>query len=263
MNWIISFLKSSIGKKLLMALTGLFLCTFLLIHLIGNLQLFKYDGGLAFNTYAVFMTTNPLIKFTSYGLYATILFHAFWGLYLVFENKKARPVQYASYNGKANSKWTSRWMGVLGTIILAFIIFHMWGFWAQYKFGETPYTRYEKPIDSDKVEYSKFSEKEYGKTPSFKKVEFTSGGVEVTIIKDLYKVVADAFKNVWIVLLYILSMVALSFHLVHGFSSAFQSLGINNSKYNGLIKFVGFGLFGVVIPILFAAMPIYFLLFQK
>ncbi len=84
MNWIISFLKSSIGKKLLMALTGLFLCTFLLIHLIGNLQLYKHDGGLAFNTYAVFMTTNPLIKFTSYGLYATILFHAFWGLYLIF-----------------------------------------------------------------------------------------------------------------------------------------------------------------------------------
>ncbi len=263
MNWIISFLKSSIGKKLLMALTGLFLCTFLLIHLIGNLQLYKHDGGLAFNTYAVFMTTNPLIKFTSYGLYATILFHAFWGLYLVFENKKARPVQYASYNGNANSKWTSRWMGVLGTIILAFIIFHMWGFWAQYKFGETPYTRYEKQLGKDTVTVVNMSVSDFPQKPTFKKVEFSNNGVDYVIIKDLYKVVADAFKNVWIVLLYILSMVALSFHLVHGFSSAFQSLGINNSKYNGLIKFVGFGLFGVLVPILFAAMPIYFLLFQK
>ena len=101
MNWLTSFLQSSIGRKLLMALTGLFLCAFLLVHLIGNLQLFKHDHGLAFNTYAVFMTSNPFIKFTSYGLYATIIFHAFWGLYLVYLNKKARPQTYAMVDGKA------------------------------------------------------------------------------------------------------------------------------------------------------------------
>lgn len=261
MNWITSFLKSSIGKKLLMALTGLFLCTFLIVHLIGNLQLFKHDHGLAFNTYAVFMTSNPIIKFTSYGLYATILFHAFWGLYLVFENKKARPVQYASYNGNANSKWTSRYMGVLGTIILAFIVFHMWGFWAQYKFGKTPYTQYVTEIGSQKTEVTPFDESKLNRKLTEKKIAFSQGGVDVVIIKDLYKVVADAFKNPLIVILYLISMFAISFHLIHGFKSAFQSLGINHSKYNGIINFLSIGVFGIIIPILFAAMPLYFLFY--
>ena len=88
MSWLTKTLTSSIGKKLLMALTGLFLCTFLIVHLIGNLQLFKNDGGYAFNNYAVFMTTFPLIKVVSYVNYALILFHAFWGLYITYKTVK-------------------------------------------------------------------------------------------------------------------------------------------------------------------------------
>ena len=80
MSWLTQTVSSSIGKKLIMALTGLFLCTFLIVHVTGNLQLFKEDQGLAFNTYTVFMTTNPFIKTISYGLYAFILIHAFTGL---------------------------------------------------------------------------------------------------------------------------------------------------------------------------------------
>ena len=257
MNWISTFLKSSIGKKLLMGLTGLFLCTFLIVHLSGNLQLLKHDGGLAFNTYAVFMTTNPLIKFVSYGLYAIILFHAFWGLYLVMENKKARPVQYAAYNGNANSKWSSRWMGVLGTIILAFLILHMWNFWAQYKFGTVPYTQYERNLATGEVTFSPFTGEIAGK---MEKYVDTERNVEITKVKDLYSVVADGFKAWWLVIIYVISMAALSFHLVHGFSSAFQTLGVNHKKYNALIKNIGVGVFGIIIPILFAIMPIYFLL---
>ena len=256
MNWLTNFLKSSIGKKLLMALTGLFLCTFLIVHLIGNLQLFKNDGGLAFNVYAVFMTTNPLIKFVSYGLYAIILFHAIWGIYLGIENKKARPVAYSSYNGKANSKWASRNMGLLGVIILGFIIFHMSGFWAQYKFGEVPYTKYEKNISNGELNYAPFEGHIDGK-----KAVINEGEYEITIIKDLYVIVADAFKNIWIVIFYVISMIAISMHLIHGFRSSFQSLGINNPKYNKLIEAIGYGVFGIVIPLLFAAMPIYFLLY--
>lgn len=253
MNWLTNFLKSSIGKKLLMALTGLFLCTFLLVHLIGNLQLFKADGGMAFNVYAVFMTTNPLIKFVSYGLYAIILFHAFWGLYLVSENKKARPVAYAVVDGKANSHWTSRWMGVLGTIILAFIVMHMSDFWAEYKFGEVPYVAYERNISDGTINYGPTAP-----IPTKKEQFITDSGVEYTIVKDLYTEVAVAFKEWWIVALYIIAMAAISFHLVHGFSSAFQTLGVHHSKYNGLIRFIGIGIFGIIVPILFAAMPVYF-----
>src|SRR5690606_20596715 len=122
MNWLSAFLNSSIGKKLLMALTGLFLCTFLLVHMTVNLQLFKDDGGYAFNTYTVFMTTSPLIKTISYGLYFIILFHAVWGISIGLANKKARPVSYQVPGGNASSKWASRNMGILGTLILAFIV---------------------------------------------------------------------------------------------------------------------------------------------
>lgn len=254
MNWLTNFLTSSIGKKLLMALTGLFLCTFLIVHLIGNLQLFKDDAGYAFNNYAVFMTTNPLIKFVSYGLYATILFHAIWGLYLVSLNKKARPVAYAMVDGKANSHWTSRWMGVLGTIILAFIVMHMSDFWAEYKFGELPYVQYEKNLTDNSIVAT------VAEQMDVKRVQFIEDGIEITITKDLYAEVASAFKELWIVLLYIVAMAAISFHLVHGFKSAFQTLGVNHSKYNGLIKFLGIWVFGIIIPMAFAAMPIYFFL---
>lgn len=257
MNWLTRFLKSSIGRKLLMALTGLFLCSFLVVHLIGNFQLFNNDGGLSFNTYAVFMTTNPLIKFTSYGLYATFVFHAIWGLYLVFENKKARPVAYAQVDGKANSTWASRNMGLLGTIILVFLVLHMAGFWAKYKFGEVPYTMYQKNLNDNDLSYFQFDGSIVNKME-----QYTENGIEVTIVKDLYHVVADAFQQWWVVLIYVFAMLALSFHLIHGFSSAFQTLGLNHKKYNQLIKNIGIGVFGIIIPLLFATMPIYFLLFN-
>jgi succinate dehydrogenase / fumarate reductase, cytochrome b subunit len=254
MNWLTKFLQSSIGKKVLMSLTGLFLCTFLVIHLIGNMQLFKSDGGLAFNEYAVFMTSNPLIKLISYGLYAIIAFHAFWGLYITAQNRKARPVGYAQVNGNANSTWSSRWMGVLGTMILIFIVIHMTNFWGRYKFQEMPYMQYTEDLATGAVEW------QAADALDVKKMQYTNGNQEITVVKDLYIVVADAFKEWWYVLLYVVSMAALSFHLVHGFGSAFQTLGINHSKYNGLIKFIGIGIFGILIPVLFAAMPVYFFL---
>ena len=254
MNWLTSFLQSSIGRKLLMALTGLFLCAFLLVHLIGNLQLFKHDHGLAFNTYAVFMTSNPFIKFTSYGLYATIIFHAFWGLYLVYLNKKARPQTYAMVDGKANSSWASRSMGLLGTIILAFIVTHMADFWAEYKFGEVPYVQYQQDLNTLDVTCVPTD------AIDSKMIQFTSNNVEYTIVKDLNKEVVEAFKELWLVVLYVVAMIAISFHLVHGFKSAFQTMGFNHSKYNGLIRFIGIYVFGIIVPILFAAMPIYFFL---
>jgi succinate dehydrogenase / fumarate reductase cytochrome b subunit len=100
MNWIIKTFQSSIGQKVIMGLTGIFLCTFLVVHVSGNFQLFKADQGLAFNEYTVFMTTNPLIKVVSYLLYASIIFHAIKGLHLAYKNTQGRPVKYAVTNGK-------------------------------------------------------------------------------------------------------------------------------------------------------------------
>ncbi len=256
MNWIIKMFSSSLGQKLILALTGLFLCSFLIIHMIGNLQLFKNDMGLSFNVYAVFMTTNPLIKTVSYLLYAGILFHAFKGLSLAYKNQKARPVKYQAFDGKANSHWSSRNMGILGTIMLVFIVIHMSNFWFEYKFGYVPYTRYTENIQTGEVMHD-YMPKEF--TMHSKLEQQTDGLMKVTIVKDLYREVATEFKTEWLlVLLYVISMVAVAFHLYHGFSSAFQTLGLNHKKYNGLINFVGVGLFAILIPIGFAAMPLYF-----
>ena len=98
--------SSSLGKKLVMALTGLFLCTFLIVHLVGNLQLFKDDTGQAFNAYAYFMTHFTPIKVVSYLLYASIIIHALYALIISAGNRKARPIAYATQAGSQNSPWT-------------------------------------------------------------------------------------------------------------------------------------------------------------
>ena len=133
-------LKSSLAKKYAMALTGLFLCSFLVGHLLGNLQLFVpgVEGQTAFNEYALFMTTFPLVKILSYLTYASVLFHVVDGFVLVVQNRKARPARYAVEKGSANSGWSSRNMAVLGTIVLVFIVTHMQNFWWRMHFGDMP-----------------------------------------------------------------------------------------------------------------------------
>ncbi|MCU0340942.1 MAG: succinate dehydrogenase cytochrome b subunit [Spirosomaceae bacterium] len=258
MSWITQTLTSSIGKKLVMALTGLFLCTFLLVHMGGNLSLFKGDNGLAFNTYAVFMTTNPLIKTVSYGLYALILVHAIEGLLLAYQNRQARGAQqYYVTNGKANSSWFSRNMAVLGTVLLVFIVVHMSNFWFEYKFGYVPYTQYEQNMVTGETTATPYEGQINGKMEEYVREDTNT---RVVIAKDLYRSVMESFKNPLLVLFYVLSMFAVSFHLVHGFKSAFQTLGINHPKYNPLLQFLSVGLFGIIIPIGFALMPLYFFL---
>jgi succinate dehydrogenase / fumarate reductase cytochrome b subunit len=248
--------NSSIGKKVIMSLTGLFLCSFLLIHLIGNLQLLKDDQGLAFNKYAVFMTTNPLIKTVSYLLYFSILFHAFKGLALAIQNRKARPVKYAVSGGTANSTWFSRNMALLGTVILVFIVLHMTDFWYKYKFGHIPYTQYTENILNGDLQIRDMPAdyKQNHKLEEYMVGETT----KVTIVKDLYKEVSEEFKELSHLIIYVLAMFAISFHLIHGFKSAFQTLGLNHRKYNGIIEIIGVWGFGILIPLGFAAMPVYF-----
>src|SRR5690606_6169832 len=107
MNWLLTLFSSTAGKKLVMALTGLFLITFLVVHLAGNFQLLKNDGGQAFNEYAAFMTTNTLIRIISIVLYASILIHIIWSLILTIHNRKARGSE--RYKVVDNSSpWTSR-----------------------------------------------------------------------------------------------------------------------------------------------------------
>lgn len=245
--------SSTLGRKLIMCLTGLFLCSFLIIHLTGNFQLFKNDGGLAFNQYAHFMTHFTPIKVVSYLLYSSILVHTIWAIIITQKNKKSRPVAYA-IQPKSGSIWSSRNMGILGTILFVFIVAHMSNFWYEYHWGQTPYVEYRTDLNTGVTTSTAITASDYTEY-----VSYVNNGVEITKSKDLYKEVAYSFKNLWLVAFYVLAMAALSFHLIHGFQSAFQTLGWNHSKYKPLINFVGVWVFSVIIPIGFAAMPLYFL----
>jgi len=257
------FLNSSVGRKWLMALTGLFLSLFLIVHVSGNLQLFKNDGGMAFNQYSVFMTTFTPIKIVSYLLYATILLHAINGFYLVIRNQKARPVKYASKKDTRSTSWASRNMGILGTVLLIFIVTHMINFWYQYKFGEMNWKTYVVEATTGKILKEDTIPAADAATQNLQPVTMDYMGNTIIICKDLYAVVAQAFKNPAVVAFYVISMLALSYHLLHGFQSAFQTMGIRRKKFEGVIKGIGTFVFAILIPALFAAMPIFFLFVHK
>lgn len=124
-----SLLKTSIGKKLVMGLTGLFLVLFLVIHVSINACIFFNDGGQTFNTAADFMAHNPVIRVLEIGLLGGLVLHAVQALILTMQNKKARPIAYAQVDGAANSKWYSRSMGILGSLLLLFLVVHFANFW--------------------------------------------------------------------------------------------------------------------------------------
>ncbi len=273
-----ALLKSSLAKKYWMALTGLFLCLFLVGHLAGNLQLLVPDNALNFNKYALFMTTNPAVKILSYLTYISIIFHAIDGAMLTFQNAKARPIGYAKNNAAANSPWASRNMGVLGTVILVFIVSHMATFWAPMHFDKNmPLQTKTIDMNGQKSEFYLTTDGGYlskmqvdQKALYIKdRTEFYDSRANVKVkegYKDLYKITVAFFKDakygLIFTLLYVLSMAVLAFHLLHGFGSAFQSLGANNPKYNGLIVGTGKG-FAILVPVLFAIIPIYIHFFLK
>lgn len=219
-----AILKSSLSKKYWMAATGLFLCIFLIGHLAGNLQLLMSgeEAQLQFNAYAKFMTTNPAVKLLSYITYISIIFHAVDGIALTISNRKARPIGYAHSNPSASSSWNSRNMGVLGTILLIFIIIHMRTFWYEMHWGEI--------------------------------------GVDADGNRDLHTIVIDAFTNasygLYYTIAYVLAMVAMGFHLMHGVKSGFASLGVRTKKTVGIIEKASYG-FALVISLLFAVIPVY------
>jgi succinate dehydrogenase / fumarate reductase cytochrome b subunit len=249
-------LKSSLAKKYWMAATGLFLCTFLIAHMVGNLQLLLpgFDGKLKFNNYAVFMTTFPPIKILSYLTYFSILFHAVDGLLLTLQNRAARPVKYVYERPEVNSLWASRNMMFLGTIMFAFIVFHMSDFWYEYKFGELPYM-----TSPDGAPYTKMGAEIKGAVIENGMV-IKDGENIGPAMKDLHKEVMEAFKQPALVVVYILAMIAIAFHLWHGFASAFQSFGFKHPKYNSLIETSGKA-FAILVPLGFVIIPIYVFLF--
>ena len=213
------YFSSKIFQKALAALSGGFLLLFLIGHLVGNLQLFIPGelGQKQFNAYALFMTTNPAVIVLSYVTYTSIILHSILTVYLVIKSKLARPIKYQVSSGNSNSSWASRNMAFLGTMLLIFIIIHLRSFWYEMHFGDI--------------------------------------GIDKWGNKDLHTVTVSAFQNIFYTGFYILSMLMLAFHLSHGVGSAFQTLGLNTSKYEKSITFFGKGI-AIIIPLIFATIPI-------
>ncbi|MBC5839518.1 succinate dehydrogenase cytochrome b subunit [Flavobacterium muglaense] len=203
-----ALLKSSIAKKVAMALSGLFLMLFLAQHFFINMtSVFSSD---VFNSISHFMGNNPLVQFVIQPiLIVGVVFHFIMGFVLDFKNRKARPIAYAKNNGAANSSWASRNMIISGLVILAFLLVHFYDFWV-------PEMAYKY------VQFGPLDETRY------------------------FHELAEKFESPVRTALYCISFVLLSLHLQHGFSSSFQSIGQNN-KYTKGMKNFGLG-FAYVIP---------------
>ena len=197
-------MKLYIINKYLAALSGLFLILFLTGHLAGNLQLLIPEQSGAqkqFNEYAEFMSTNPAVKVLSVLTYISIILHVIVTIYLTLDARQKRESGYKMIKSKANSV-SSRYMGVLGTVILAFVIIHLSNFWYKAKFT------------------NQILDDSFGK-------------------KDIYSLVVDKFANIEHVIIYVLAMGAIFLNSLHGFSSGFKSLGLTTSKTRKYFKIAG------------------------
>ena len=205
------FLSSSLAKKYAMALSAFFLIFFLLMHVTINLlSVFSED---AFNAASHFMGTNPLIQFVMQPiLILGVVFHFVMGFILEIKNKKTQSVQYVKNNGAANSTWMSRNMIYSGLAILLFLILHFKQFWLE----EINY-KYIERLPSNPTRY--------------------------------FEELVETFQSPITVGVYVLAFIFLALHLLHGFQSAFQSMGINN-KYSERIKKCAKG-FSIIVPAIF------------
>ncbi len=222
-------LTSSIGKKLIVSLSGLFLMAFLTVHLTVNLMLVIDDTGNLFNIAANFMATNPLIKIVEPILAIGLVIHITYTITLTIQNKLARPKSYLKTSSNESVSWASRNMFILGGLIAVFLVMHLIHFFVKMKITGDPLYN-----------------------------EITISGEKM---KNSYLLVSTLFKTSTIYSgLYIIGAVLLGLHLTHGFWSAFQSIGFNNNIWLPRLKTIAL-IFAVVIATGFAIIPLYFMLF--
>ena len=208
-----SLLTSSIGKKMLMGLSGIFLMLFLVVHLLLNSFLLIPDGGEMFNAGAHFMATNPIIKIVEPVLFLALIIHIVVAVILTIENRRARgSIRYASGNKTTGVTWASQNMFVLGVAVLAFLVLHLIHFWMKMK------------LTGD---------------PLLSEVTIDIAGVQ-TVVTNSYALVNATFASLWVVIVYIVASLALTIHLTHGFWSAFHSIGLNNEIWRKRLIVIGY-----------------------
>ena len=209
-----------------MSLSGLFMLFFLGLHLVLNLQLILDDSGESFNMVAHFMATNPLIKVMEPVLALGFIIHIIYAFVLSLHNMKARPVKYASLSQGNSSTWASRNMIYLGIFILGFLVLHIANFWWKMKIT---HTLDEVVINGEHME-------------------------------NAYLLVSTMFtSNIWVSVVYFISFVFLGLHLMHGFWSAFQTIGWSNDLWRKRLEVIG-KIYAILIVLGYAAIPVYFLL---
>ncbi|HEY1113023.1 MAG TPA: succinate dehydrogenase cytochrome b subunit [Chitinophagaceae bacterium] len=222
------FFTSAVGRKLVMALTGIFLITFLIIHVGLNSTIFydlplfdANDNGSMFNRAAHFMGASMVIRILEIGLFAGFILHIVQGYAVEAKNRSRRKLDYKVDLGNRGSKWYSRSMAILGSLILIFLVVHIAHFWVPARI-----THNLEPVT-------------YGFTETH----------------NSYLRMYEVFQNPLVVILYLAGVLALTFHLFHGFHSAFRSLGVHNRKYLSMLENLGYW-FTIIVCILFALMPI-------
>jgi len=213
---------SSVTKKIVMAVAGLFLISFLMLHLGINLLMLRSDGGALFSKAVHFMTTNPVIKVFEVVLFGGFFIHILFGVTLQVYNWIARPKRY-KVEGFSHTSFFSKYMIHIGAIILVFLAIHFTNFY-------------------------------------FVKLELVDPPAGVAR-HDFYTMAQLLFSSDFYAILYIVLMVFLGFHLQHAFQSAFQTLGLAHSKYTSVIKAIG-TVYAIVVPLGFALIPVYFIFFK-
>jgi len=222
----IEMFNSSIGKKLIMSITGLFLMVFLLVHLTVNMLLLVGDGEV-FNRAAHFMGSNPAIKVIEPLLAIGFAFHIIYATYLTIKNQKTRPIGYTKTTSNGVSTWSSKNMYILGITIFIFLAIHLANFFWKLKFGT---------------------------------VETITYGSDT--MPNAYALVSGLFiSSWWYDLLYVIGAIFLGLHLSHGFWAAFQTLGWNGTKWLKRLEVVAY-VYAIIIGTGFSIIPIYFLLFK-
>lgn len=218
------FYSSTVGKKFWVSLTGIFLITFLVVHLIANLMLVFDDTGELFNRVVHFMGTNPIIRIMEPILAIGFLVHIFLVSILTLRNQTTRNQNYKMQKLAHASSWASRNMYILGLVILTFLVIHIINYWYKFKFGDLPTINY--------------------------------GGEEM---ENAYTMVSGLFAIWWYDVIYIVAFIGLAIHLSHGFWSAFQTIGWSSDKARKIWTNIAY-LYVIVIGVGFSIIPIYFLL---
>ena len=220
-----NFLSSSIGKKFLMSLSGLFLLVFMLVHLTVNSMILFDSSGDLFNSAAHFMASNPIIRIVEPVLAIGFILHILYAIILTIHNLYTRPVGYKSQKLGHSSSWSSRNMFILGLVVFAFLVIHIANFFWKVKF-----------------------------TGHDLLAEVTVHGVHM---ENSYALVTSFFIEWWwIDVVYVIGSVALGLHLYHAIWSAFQTLGWSNGFWRRRLNIVGLVL-SIIIAGGFALIPIW------